>query len=108
MKHLPTLLPFKHTHVSKALRGQAPLWFAWWMLGIPLVTLAVFLGMLAEDYRHDEQHFTGAVLDTVKLLVCLFWLIIAWRCSGNVRNRWWAHSGRIAIVVTLAFVGLIY
>ena len=108
MMRLPPLLPLKHLPVKKALQGEAPLWFAWWMLGIPLVALAVLLGVMAEDYRYDEQHFMGALLDTVKLMVCLFWLIIAWRCSGNVRNRWWAHSGRIAIVFSIAFVGLIY
>lgn len=108
MEPIPALVTRPHAQLRKALRGQAPLWFAWWMLGIPMVALAIYLGMLAEDYRYDEQHFMGAMLDTAKLLVCLFWLIVAWRCSGNVRNRWWSHSGRIAIVFTIAFVGLIY
>ena len=93
---------------ARALRGEAPLWFAWWLFGIPIVIAATWVGMLAEYFRYADEHFTGALLDTFKLLLCMFWLIVAWRCSGNAASRLWSHVGRGAIVLVLAFVGLIY
>ena len=95
-------------YLISMLHGEAPLWMAWWVMGIPTAAFAVWLGMIAEDYRYAEEHFTGALVDTFKLLVCLFWLIVAWRCSGNVSSSFWRRVGRCAIVFTFAFVGLIY
>ena len=108
MQLIATLLAAKKRYFRLALQGEAPFWYAWWLLGIPVVAAATWLGMAAEDFRYDEQHFTGALLDTAKLMLCLFWLIVAWRCSGNAQNRLWTQSGRIAIVLSIAFVGLIY
>jgi hypothetical protein len=102
---LPSLL---RDQAVRLLRGEAPLWLAWWVMGLPVAGLAVWLGMLAEDYRYAEMHFTGALVDTFKLLLCLFWLIIAWRCSHNVGQRWLGTAGRCAIVLMFAFVGLTY
>ena len=95
-------------HVVRMLRGEAPFWMAWWVMGVPVAAFAVWLAMLAEDYRYADMHFTGALVDTFKLLLCLFWLIVAWRCSRNVGHRFWRGMGRGAIVLTFAFVGLIY
>lgn len=90
------------------MRGEAALWQVWWMAGIPVIALATWLGMMAEDFRYDEAHFWGAVLDTAKFLLCLAWLVTAWRCSHNVRAGAWRHVGRAAIGMTVILVGLIY
>jgi hypothetical protein len=94
--------------LSRAMRGEAALWQVWWLAGIPVVALAVWLGMTAEDFRYDEEHFWGALFDTTKFLLCLAWLVTAWRCSHNVRIRALRHIGRIAIGMAILFVGLIY
>ena len=97
-----------HTQFARLLRGEAPFWIAWWLFGIPVIAFATWLGMLAEDFRYDDEHFTGAMLDTIKLLVCLFWLIVAWRCSANVSSRFWLAAGRLAVFMALAILALIY
>ena len=91
-----------------AMRGEAALWQVWWLAGVPVVALATWFGVTAEDFRYDEEHFWGAVLDTAKFLLCLAWLVTAWRCSHNVRIQAWRHVGRVAIGMTVIFVGLIY
>lgn len=96
------------TQLARMLRGEAPFWIAWWLFGIPVIAVATWLGMLAEDFRYDDAHFTGALLDTVKLLVGLFWLIVAWRCSANVSNRMWKMLGRMTVLLALAILALIY
>jgi hypothetical protein len=97
-----------HNQLMRMMRGEAPLWMAWWAMGVPVAAFALWLAMLAEHYRYAEMHFTGALVDTFKLLLCLFWLIVAWRCSRNVEHRVWMTAGRGAIVATFIFVGLIY
>ena len=94
--------------VRKALRGEARLWKAWWLAGLPVVALAYGLGVAAESFRHDEAHFTGAMIDTLKFLLCLFWLRVAWRCSDNVDHRIWSHIGRWTMAVVALVVGLTY
>lgn len=93
--------------LRRAMRGEAQLWQVWWLAGIPVVAMATWLGMLAEDFRYDEEHFWGAVLDTLKFLFCLFWLVVAWRCSGNAAG-FWRGTGRVAIALSILFVGLTY
>lgn len=94
--------------VTSALRGDARLWKVWWLAGIPVAALAYGLGVGAESLRHDGAHFPGALLDTLKFLLCLFWLTVAWRCSGNVDRRAWSHIGRCAIAFVTLLVGLTY
>jgi hypothetical protein len=93
--------------VRRAVRGEAQLWQVWWLAGIPVIAIATWLGMVAEDFRYDEEHFWGAVLDTLKFLFCLFWLVVAWRCSGNAAG-FWRGAGRVAIALSILFVGLTY
>ena len=97
-----------HNHTAKALRGQAQLWVVFWLYGIPVVSAAMWLGISAEDFRYAEEHFWGAVIDTLKFLLCLFWLISAWRCVHNTGSRFWRGAGRFAISIAILFVDLTY
>jgi hypothetical protein len=94
--------------VASALHGNASLWKVWWLAGIPVAALAYGLGVSAESFRYDEAHFSGALLDTLKFLLCLLWLTVAWRCSGNVDRRMWSGIARCAIAVVVLLVGLTY
>lgn len=94
--------------LAAALRGNASLWKVWWLAGLPVIALAYGLGVAAEKFRYAEAHFAGAMLDTLKFLLCLMWLTVAWRCSGNVGRPAWAGVGRAAIVAGVLLVGLTY
>jgi hypothetical protein len=94
--------------VARALHGNASLWKVWWLAGIPVAALAYGLGVSAENFRHGEAHFSGALLDTLKFLLCLLWLTVAWRCTGNVSRGLWSGIARCAIAVVLLVVGLTY
>jgi hypothetical protein len=94
--------------VASALHGNASLWKVWWLAGLPVVALAYGLGVAAEGFRYDDAHFPGALLDTLKFLLCLFWLRVAWRCSDNVDHRIWSHIGRWTMAVVALVVGLTY
>ena len=94
--------------VTSALHGHASLWKVWWLAGIPVAGLTYGLGVSAENLRLDEAHFSGALLDTLKFLLCLFWLTVAWRCTGNVSRRLWSGVARCAIAVVVLLVGLTY
>ena len=107
---IPQPIPPRSTRefIRRAVRGEAHLWQVWWLAGIPVIAAATWLGITAEDLRYDEAHFGGAVLDTVKFMLCLFWLVAAWRCSGNAGNGFWRATGRLAIALSILFVGLTY
>ena len=94
--------------VLRALTGEASLWKVWWLAGTPAIAIAYWLGITAESFRFDEAHLAGAILDTVKFLVCLMWLTVAWRCSGNVSRPAWTGIARAAIVIGVLFAGLTY
>ena len=93
--------------IRRAVRGEAQLWQVWWLAGIPVVAIATWLGMTAEDFRYDEEHFWGALLDTLKFMLCLFWLVVAWRCADNA-DSFWRGVGRVAIALSVLFVGMTY
>ena len=54
----------------------------------------------------DKIHNLGS--DTLKFMLCLFWLVSAWRCSHNVGSGFWRGMGRLAIALSVLFVGLTY
>jgi hypothetical protein len=78
----------------------------WWLLGPSVLAGADSLGVTAENLRYDEAHFWGAMLDMLKFLLCVFWLTLAWRCSGNVRHLFWRAAAWLTIAAGLLFVGL--
>lgn len=92
--------------IRRAIRGEAMLWQVGWLGGLPAVAVAIWLGMAAADFRYDEEHFWGAVLDTLKFMLCLFWLVAAWRCPDNTGSGFWRGAGRLAIALSVLFVGL--
>ncbi len=94
--------------IRRAIHGEARLWQVWWLAGIPVIAAATWLGITAEDFRFDEEHAWGAILDTLKFMLCLFWLVSAWRCSHNVGSGFWRGMGRLAIALSVLFVGLTY
>ena len=96
------------TAIAAALDGDAELWKVWWLGGVPITAFAYWLGLTAESFRYDEAHFAGAILDTLKFLLCLMWLTVAWRCSENVRKPAWSGIAKAAIVVSVLLVGLTY
>jgi hypothetical protein len=100
--------PEMRARTARLLRGETQPWTVWWLLGPPVLAAALWLGMTAENFRYDEAHFWGAMLDTLKFLLCLFWLTLAWRSSGNVRHRFWRAAARCTIAAGLLFVGLTY
>ena len=115
LRYAPTIMELRRyrpgntwAFVRQAIHGEARLWQVWWLAGLPVVAAAMWLGMTAEDLRFDEEHFWGAVLDTVKFMLCLFWLVAAWRCSGNTGSGFWRATGRMAIALCVLFVGLTY
>lgn len=108
MKGTAKILREMTREVASALHGNARLWKVWWLAGIPVAGLAYGLGVSAEHFRHDEAHFSGALLDTLKFLLCLLWLNVAWRCANNVGRRLWSGIARCAIAVVVLLVGLTY
>ena len=106
LRHLPPRST--REFIRRAIRGEAHLWQVWWLAGIPVIAAATWVGMKAEDFRFDEEHVWGAILDTFKFMLCLFWLVVAWRCSHNVGNGFWRGTGRLAIALSVLFVGLTY
>ena len=91
-----------------ALNGEAPLWQVWWMGGIVTVMLATWLGLSAEDFRQEEAHFIGAMLDSAKFLCCLLWFVTAWRCADNVGKRVWTGLSRGTIVAGIAVLAFTF
>src|SRR5436853_7717627 len=71
-------IPHMRAQATRLLRGETAPWTVWWLLGPPVLAGAVWLGIWAEDLRYDEAHFWGAMLATLKFMLCLFWLTLAW------------------------------
>jgi hypothetical protein len=93
---------------ARVLRGESGPWPVWWLLGPVILAAATWLALTAESFRYEEAHFWGALLDTLKLLLCLFWLTLAWRTAADVRHRFWRLAARCAIAAGLVIVGLTY
>lgn len=93
---------------ARLLRGGVGPRAVWWLLGPIVLAAAIWLGLTAETFRYEEAHFWGAMLDTLKLLLCLFWLTLAWRTARDVRHQFWRLAARCAVAAGLVFVGLTY
>jgi hypothetical protein len=94
------------TRLRRALNGEEQLWKVCWLWGIPVGLAASALSFFAEMLRDAGWSGAGAGLDVLKLLVCLVWFGAAWRCSGNVVNRFWTGIARTAIALALGVTAL--
>jgi hypothetical protein len=88
------------------LNGDERLWKVCWLWGMPVGMATSALTFFAEMLRDAGWSDAGAVLDVLKLLVCLAWFDAAWRCSGNVVNRTWTGIARAAIALALSLTAL--
>ena len=98
-----------HAFARRSLDGEAHFWKVWWLGGIPVAVLADGPPRLpAELAREETHHGTGALLDTVKLLIYLLWFCAAWRCARNVERPLWTPVGQLAIATCLVLTAITF
>ena len=94
------------SHVHRALSGKERLWRIWTLWGIPIGLAASALTVFDELARNDGLHATGALLDTIKVMVYAAWLVAAWRCAPNVENALWRNLTRAAVAFGVVLVAV--
>ncbi len=85
-------------------RGSAPLWQAFWLIGVLgklLVITIGFLGsfMIMGAFQNDA--LVGVLLAPLLLGYLIFASVSVWRCADNTRHSIWRVSARIVVVIVV-------
>ena len=96
------------TATRRSLDGDTHLWKVWWLGGIPVALSASAITVAAELARDATHHGTGALLDTVKLVIYLFWFCAAWRCARNVARPFWTLVAQLGIATGLVLAAITF
>ncbi|MDR5799590.1 hypothetical protein [Caballeronia sp. LZ001] len=96
--------------LPRAWRGEERFWKVLWLLGLPLhlAWWALYLYLLSSGLAPETfllltiWFWPGTLaLFAAGSVLYLAWCAVAWRCSGNVDNRFWTILARVLIGVGL-------
>ena len=89
--------------------GLAPLWKAFWLVGVAghiliLVTTDFMLGFVPRSILSQSAMIWSGTEWLVYLFYAVFSSICIWRCAHNASSRIWATLSRTAVVFNALFV----
>lgn len=102
-KGYPDMAFFTRPWLKALLRGDRPLWEAWWIFGAG--TTVVLKGGLYIFIRLSRGEAGAGIflLGTALLFAQAFAVFSVWKCAPNTDNRIWFHLARLwAILVPIA------
>ena len=101
-----TLTPTSGSFIERVLKGQLPLWKAFWLVFMPAL-LVLYLAYIASlwallNLNPMANIATFALsFSVIALLVIVAACLIVWRNSGNTSARAWKYLARIFVAVYL-------
>ena len=91
---------------SYYLDGHAPLWKAFWLWGVIVSTLLLFLFLFALD----QIGVTWGLLIVSGIIMVPYtvWVLVAiWQCADNVRNDFWGRMARFVTILWSFNIGAV-
>ncbi len=93
-------------------KGRAPLWVAFWIVGILIGNLLGFTleALWPADFDPSQSVGRAAVTAVIGIPTALAWFIFStvsiWRCAPNASSKIWAVLARVAL--SLGLVSAVY
>ena len=84
------------------LRGESPLWDAWWLYGLAANVIALILFAAVRAVAGSES-----ILPTLVILpVATYWAIAVWQCAYNSEYRFLGLYLRLCVAA--GFLGVLF
>lgn len=85
--------PFSRGFITRSWKGIEPIWYVFWLYGVPVLVLAFPLSLPYPSRLFVVIFFTYFI-----------WLQVSlWRCAFVGRYRWFGYIARTAVVVMILF-----
>lgn len=95
--------------LSRSLFGLAPLWMAFWLIGVAghvlvLAATDFLLGLVPRSILNQSAMIWSGTEWLVYLSYAVFSSICIWRCAHNASSPAWGVLSRVAVALNALFV----